>query len=107
MRILLSGGTGLVGRAVARRLVVHNDVALVSIVRQPKSPFDQKIDCEELLANPGVTFERIESGQVDSGISGLGTTLRQAGSPLNNARQFGMRSISIRLVSARKAERLR
>lgn len=65
MRILLAGGTGLVGRKVAARL--HGEV--VSFVRA-------NTDFEALVADPAGAVE----GAFDTGISCLGTTIRAAGS---------------------------
>lgn len=65
MRVLLAGGTGLVGRRVAARLG-HD---LVSLVRA-------NTDFEALVADPAAAVE----GAFDVGISCLGTTIRAAGS---------------------------
>lgn len=76
-RILLAGGTGLVGRLLTRRLLQHHDVHLESLVRTATLPCERAIDFDTLTADHAA----INCGPADVGISCLGTTLRAAGSP--------------------------
>src|SRR5690242_6825 len=74
--VLLAGGTGLVGTRLTKRLSARRDVVLTSLVRTPRSPAEQAIDFEALVADPiGATGAE----RVDVGISCLGTTIRKAG----------------------------
>jgi uncharacterized protein YbjT (DUF2867 family) len=76
-RVLLAGGTGLVGGLLADRLRKRPDVELESLVRSPSHPGDCAVDFEVLAADP-----TLEGGgiPIDVGICCLGTTLRKAGS---------------------------
>lgn len=76
-RILLAGGTGLVGRLLTRRLLQRHDVHLESLVRTATLPCERAIDFDTLTAD----HAPIDCGPADVGISCLGTTLRAAGSP--------------------------
>lgn len=77
VRVLLAGGTGLVGAMVARRLAADAGVALTSLVRTPKLAQVRPTDFEALVADPAGT---VGAGAFDIGISCLGTTIRTAGS---------------------------
>ena len=77
IRILMAGGTGLVGGLLTRRLLSRNDVALDSLVRSPKLPSERMVDFEALAEEP----TQFSCGPADVAISCLGTTLRAAGSP--------------------------
>ena len=76
VRILLAGGTGLIGGLVTVRLLGRGDVRLDSLVRTPRRPEERRVDFDAL------TSDRASTGgeAVDVGISCLGTTLRRAGS---------------------------
>jgi uncharacterized protein YbjT (DUF2867 family) len=76
VRVLLAGGTGLVGSRLTKLLSGRDDVALRSLVRTPSHPAEQAIDFDALTVDPvGATG----SQAVDVGISCLGTTIRKAG----------------------------
>lgn len=77
MRVLLAGGTGLVGSQVTERLAGRTAIDLTSIVRSAHRPGERAIDFEALAVDPASI---IESGSFDVGISCLGTTIRKAGS---------------------------
>lgn len=74
-RVLLAGGTGLVGGLLSDRLATDPDIVVDSLVRTPRRPFERKVDFDELVASPACATP------ADVGISCLGTTLRAAGSP--------------------------
>lgn len=76
-RILLAGGTGLVGGLLTARLAQRPDVRFDSIVRAPRRAAERRVDLEALVADPRLTGD----DPVDVGVSCLGTTLRAAGSP--------------------------
>lgn len=76
IRILMAGGTGLIGGLLTRRLVRRSDVELDSLVRSPALPCERRIDFEALAAGGS----GIDGGRAEVGISCLGTTLRVAGS---------------------------
>ncbi len=75
-RILLAGGTGLVGGLLTARLLRRADVALDSVVRAARGPCQRAVDFEALVADPA----SIGPAETDVGVSCLGTTLRAAGS---------------------------
>lgn len=75
-RVLLAGGTGLVGTLLAERLARRADIHLDSLVRSPRRPSERAVDFEALTADPTLTGD----APVDVGISCLGTTIRKAGS---------------------------
>ncbi len=77
IRVLLAGGTGLVGSLVRECLSRRDNVDLVSLVRNPSGPEDRVVDFEELVVDPAGT---LGADRVDIGISCLGTTMRKAGS---------------------------
>lgn len=77
IRILMAGGTGLIGGLLTRRLLRRSDVALDSLVRSPTLPCERRIDFDALAADGSA----IESGRAEVGVSCLGTTRRAAGSP--------------------------
>ncbi len=77
MRILMAGGTGLVGHLLTNSLLKQSDVELESLVRAPSLPGERKIDFELLAGDP----EALRTGHANVAISCLGTTLRSAGSP--------------------------
>ncbi|WP_085810794.1 NAD(P)H-binding protein [Sphingomonas sp. TZW2008] len=77
VRIVMAGGTGLVGGLLTERLLRRDDVALDSLVRAPTRPGERRIDFERLADDP-VT---VPIDAADIGICCLGTTLRAAGSP--------------------------
>lgn len=76
-RVLLAGGTGLVGGQLADRLRDRADIELTSLARAPKQAGERAIDFEALLVDPTGS---IGPGSFDAGISCLGTTIRKAGS---------------------------
>jgi len=89
IRILLAGGTGLVGGLLTRQLRQRGDIKLLSLVRtshmrpdQPqKVPLDfRAVDFEALVADPAGVIAAMEPAPIDVGICCLGTTLAKAGS---------------------------
>jgi uncharacterized protein YbjT (DUF2867 family) len=76
-RVLLAGGTGLVGGFLTERLLARRDVEVTSLVRAPRRPGERAIDFEALAADP---VSVIGPDPVNVGISSLGTTMRAAGS---------------------------
>lgn len=79
-RVLLIGGTGLVGGLVRAHLGGRSDVALTSLVRQTGHAGGQVIDFSTLLARPQETIHAIVPDGIDVAISCLGTTIEKAGS---------------------------
>jgi uncharacterized protein YbjT (DUF2867 family) len=77
-RILLGGGTGLVGGLLTQRLLARADVALTSLVRRGVAPHERITDFEALIADPAGTAAVMGLGPVDVSISCLGTTIRIA-----------------------------
>jgi len=76
--IAMIGGTGLVGRKLARRLAAWDDVRLTSFVRrEPAAPYERSVDFEGLLHGGG---DLLDVERVDVAISCLGTTMKAAGS---------------------------
>ena len=76
-RVLLAGGTGLVGGLLSARLACRADMTVDSLVRMPARAGERPIDFEALVADPaGVAG----SGAADVGVSCLGTTMHTAGS---------------------------
>jgi uncharacterized protein YbjT (DUF2867 family) len=78
--LLLVGATGLVGQSVLRQALADSRVTkVVALTRKPLPP-------EPRLENPLVDFDALPADapwwKVDGGICTLGTTMRQAGSPL-------------------------
>lgn len=76
-RVLLAGGTGLVGGLLTERLLARSQVSLVSLVRSPRRPVERPTDFEGLVADPAAA---VAGKTVDVGVSCLGTTIRAAGS---------------------------
>ena len=80
-RVLLVGGTGLVGGHVAERLRASPDIVLLtSLVRQKRQSFDRVMDFDALCLEPSQAIITIVPDGVDVAISCLGTTMRKAGS---------------------------
>lgn len=76
VRVLLAGGTGLVGTRLTKLLSTRHDVVLTSLARTPRCMAEHAIDFDALVADPlGVAGP----DPVDVGISCLGTTIRKAG----------------------------
>jgi uncharacterized protein YbjT (DUF2867 family) len=78
--LLLVGATGLVGQAVLRQALADSRVSkVVAVTRKPLPAHDK-------LENPLVDFDALPADapwwKVDAGICTLGTTMRQAGSPV-------------------------
>lgn len=80
MRVLLIGGTGLIGRFVDTDLTMRPDTAVISLTRRQSSGSDHVMDFERLYAAPETTLHAAVSSGADVAISCLGTTLRTAGS---------------------------
>ncbi|OKO72389.1 hypothetical protein AC629_38195 [Bradyrhizobium sp. NAS80.1] len=79
-RVLLAGGSGLVGGLVNARLVARPDIDLVSLVRRGSSASGYPVDFEQLCEAPEVVLKGIAPEGIDVAISCLGTTIRTAGS---------------------------
>ncbi|PZQ11540.1 MAG: hypothetical protein DI565_17510 [Ancylobacter novellus] len=79
-RVLLAGGTGLVGGLVGARLAARSDIDLIGLVRRGSSSAGRPIDFERLCEAPEATLKPIAPDGVDVAISCLGTTIRAAGS---------------------------
>lgn len=79
-RILLAGGTGLIGRRVADRLGRRRDVTLIKPVRSGGMNGGVPIDFARLCETPEPVLRAIAPDGLDVGISCLGTTIGQAGS---------------------------
>lgn len=77
MRIVLAGGSGLVGRALLPRLRDH---AVVAIGRRALGD-DAGVLADQLVAPVEAWPDLLAGQQLDAAISTLGTTIRQAGSP--------------------------
>jgi uncharacterized protein YbjT (DUF2867 family) len=72
------GGTGLVGRKLARRLSTWEDVRLTSFVRRESATsYERYLDFEALLHGGG---DLLGVDHIDVAISCLGTTMKAAGS---------------------------
>lgn len=76
-RVLLAGGTGLVGGMLTRRLMARPDISLTSLVRTARLAPERAVDWEALAADPA---DVVGAGTLDVGVSCLGTTIRAAGS---------------------------
>ncbi|WP_010511968.1 NAD(P)H-binding protein [Komagataeibacter europaeus] len=79
-RVLLIGGTGLIGRFVDADLVTRPDIIVTSLTRRQSSGADHVIDFERLCAAPDATLRTVAPTGADVAISCLGTTIRAAGS---------------------------
>ncbi|GBR33744.1 MULTISPECIES: NAD(P)H-binding protein [Komagataeibacter] len=79
-RVLLIGGTGLIGRSVDADLAKRPDTVVTSLTRRKSSCSDHVIDFERLYAAPEVTLRTVAPTGADVAISCLGTTIRAAGS---------------------------
>lgn len=77
-RILLVGATGLLGRRVVERLLDRDDIALNLLTRRPIGRTHPALT--EQAAPSERWPELAATGAVDTVISTLGTTMRQAGS---------------------------
>jgi uncharacterized protein YbjT (DUF2867 family) len=78
--LLLVGATGLVGQSVLRHALADSRIGkVIAVTRKPLPP-------QPKLENPLVDFDALPADapwwKVDAGICTLGTTMRQAGSPL-------------------------
>ena len=79
-RVLLAGGTGLVGSLVRSRLAARLDASVTSLVRPGSPAGGHEVDFERLTVAPAALLGPLAPEGVDIGISCLGTTLRAAGS---------------------------
>ncbi|MEJ5117490.1 NAD(P)H-binding protein [Gluconobacter cerinus] len=79
-RVLLIGGTGLIGRRVDAELTTRPDTAVTSLTRRKSSGSDLVIDFEHLCTAPEMTLRNAVPSGADVAISCLGTTIRAAGS---------------------------
>lgn len=80
LRVLLAGGTGLVGALAKARLERRPEVELVSLVRRGSSAPGRAIDFEALVGAPEAVLRPLAPDGLDVAISCLGTTIRTAGS---------------------------
>ncbi|WP_259369405.1 NAD-dependent epimerase/dehydratase family protein [Komagataeibacter europaeus] len=79
-RILLIGGSGLIGHFVDADLATRPDIIVTSLTRRQSSGADHVIDFERLCAAPDATLRTVAPTGADVAISCLGTTIRAAGS---------------------------
>ncbi|GBQ56026.1 NAD(P)H-binding protein [Komagataeibacter swingsii] len=79
-RILLIGGSGLIGHFVNEKLATRPDTVVTSLTRRKSSGVDHVIDFERLCAAPEATLRAVALTGADVAISCLGTTIRAAGS---------------------------
>ncbi|NVN38267.1 NAD-dependent epimerase/dehydratase family protein [Komagataeibacter swingsii] len=79
-RVLLVGGTGLIGRSVNAGLATRPDTIVTSLTRRQSSGADHVIDFERLCAAPETALHAVAPTGADVAISCLGTTIRAAGS---------------------------
>lgn len=79
MRVLLIGGSGLVGRALAERLAVRPDVRLDLLLRHQPQAVDATVFANASLTAALESWQAACSG-CDVFVSALGTTRRMAGS---------------------------
>ncbi len=79
-RVLLIGGTGLIGRSVDANLATRPDTVVTSLTRRKSSSSDHIIDFEYLCAASEITLLNVAPSDTDVVISCLGTTIRAAGS---------------------------
>ncbi|MHC0612926.1 NAD(P)H-binding protein [Komagataeibacter oboediens] len=79
-RILLIGGTGLIGHLVDADLARRPDTVVTSLTRRQSSCSGHVIDFERLCTAPAATLRTVAPSGADVAISCLGTTIRTAGS---------------------------
>jgi len=79
-RVLLVGGTGLIGHLVNAELAMRSDTVVTSLTRRKSSGSNPVIDFERLCAAPEMTLRNVVPSGADVAISCLGTTIRAAGS---------------------------
>ncbi|GCE88826.1 hypothetical protein MSKU15_0427 [Komagataeibacter diospyri] len=79
-RVLLVGGTGLIGHVVHADLATRPDTVVTSLTRRKSCEADHVMDFERLCAAPETTLHAAALSGADAAISCLGTTLRTAGS---------------------------
>ena len=79
-RVLLAGGTGLVGGFVRSRLAPRLDASVTSLVRPGSPAGGHEVDFERLTVAPAALLGPLAPEGIDVGISCLGTTIRAAGS---------------------------
>ncbi|MBV1829780.1 NAD(P)H-binding protein [Komagataeibacter sp. AV436] len=77
-RVLLIGGTGLIGHLVDAALATRPDTIVTSLTRRQSSGADHVIDFEHLCAAPEATLQAVAPASADVAISCLGTTMRAA-----------------------------
>ncbi|MBX3455906.1 NAD-dependent epimerase/dehydratase family protein [Ferrovibrio sp.] len=80
MRVLLTGGSGLVGSLLVPQLRQRADIALLSLARKPRDAGETAVDFEALAADPADVIAGLAQHPIDIGISCLGTTIAKAGS---------------------------
>ncbi|MFT8417293.1 MAG: hypothetical protein ABF636_00485 [Acetobacter sp.] len=74
-RVLLVGGTGLIGRLVKADLATRPDTVITSQTRWKSSGSDHIIDFECLCAAPEMTLRNVAPSGIDVAISCLGTPI--------------------------------
>lgn len=79
-RILLAGGTGLIGGLVRARLAGQPGVDLINLIRQGSSAPGRVIDFEALVQSPQDVLRAVVPDGLDLAICCLGTTQGRAGS---------------------------
>ncbi|WP_182355997.1 NAD-dependent epimerase/dehydratase family protein [Komagataeibacter europaeus] len=79
-RVLLIGGSGLIGCSVDADLARRPDTIVTSLTRRQSSDSGHIIDFERLCTAPDATLRTAAPTGADVAISCLGTTIRAAGS---------------------------
>ncbi|MCM5557462.1 hypothetical protein [Pleomorphomonas sp. JP5] len=79
-RVLLAGGTGLVGGLVRSHLASRLDVSATCLVRPGAPSGGHEVEFERLTEAPAALLGPLAPEGIDVGISCLGTTIRAAGS---------------------------
>lgn len=80
LRVLLAGGTGLIGSLVRSRLASRLDISATSLVRPGSPAGGHEVEFERLADAPAAVLGPLAPDGIDVGISCLGTTIRAAGS---------------------------
>lgn len=79
-RLILIGGTGLVGSLLVKSAEGRPDLRLQSLARRPVHALDRPLDFDAMLEAPEAVVAAAAPDGVDVAVSCLGTTIRKAGS---------------------------
>lgn len=91
-RVVLAGGSGLVGRALVERLSARGDIRLTLLLRKALDGVAPAAD--QIVGDPDMWIAAMATAQPHICVSTLGTTMRKAGS------QRGFRAVDHDLVVA-------